>query len=81
MFIANNKPPFEDYEPVEITETIPHTTLNVLVYNSEVDDRPWFSYCYILILLDFLCLGWLQRWKLLSHSGKVTYNLKKQIMY
>ena len=62
-------------------EDIPHQACNVIVFNEARGGKPWFTNCCTLVLLDFLVLGWIQRYTMLTQTGRVTYNLNKYIVY
>lgn len=63
------------------SEDVPYQADNVLAYNGSNGGKPWFTSCGTLFFLDMLFLGWIQRYTMLSKTGRVTYRLNKYIVY
>jgi len=63
------------------TEKIPYADTHCLIYNAESGNQPWFSHCYLLILMDVLLIGWIMRIKLNASTKVVKYRLEKYIHY
>jgi len=51
----------------------------VLVFNDEKGGQPWYSKCWILVLLDLVMIGWIMRLKLNLNTKIVKYKLEKYI--
>ena len=60
-------------------ENIPHQQEHCLVYNEIKGEKPWYVRMSVLVLLDILFIGWIQRWKLNANTYKVHYELKKYV--
>lgn len=61
-------------------EDIPHQASNTLVYNDALGGAPWFTNCGLLVLMDLLFLGWIQRVCMLKSTGRVEYSLNKLVL-
>lgn len=61
-------------------QDIPGHKGHCLVYNPKEGSKPWFTDMCLLVLLDLLMLGWIQRWKLDTKTFKVEYTLKKLVL-
>lgn len=62
------------------TEEIPYHVEFMLVYNDQVGQKPWFANFTILVILDIILIGWIQRIKLNSNSKIVHFTFKKLIV-
>ena len=63
-----------------IVKDIPFHNSHVLAYNDTKGTRPWFTKMWLLVLMDFVFMGWLQRYKLDFNSVRVEYYLEKYII-
>ena len=61
-------------------QDIPYQAEHVLVYNDSKGGKPCFVNFCLLILLDFIMLGWVQRLIMLRSTGRVEYTLDKLIV-
>ena len=43
-------------------------------------EQPWFLSTCIMVMLDLIMLGWIQRFKIYNNTYEVKYTLKKQII-
>ena len=76
-FIAvNNHDTHYDYT---LQQKIPHQTEWTLVFNEDGGKKPWYTNYCLMIFLDCLLLGWLQRLVLNASAKVVEYKLVKYI--
>jgi len=61
-------------------KTIPHHEEHCLAYNNFKGETPWYSNFLILILLDIILCGFIQRAMLDTKAVKVEYYLEKYII-
>ena len=59
---------------------IPHHNEYCLVYNPDMGSKPWFTNFGLLIFLDIIFLGWIQRAKFDTQTFKVDYSLTKLVL-
>jgi hypothetical protein len=51
-----------------------------LIYSSENGEKPWFSSCCLMALMDIFMVGWILRLKLNASTKIVNYRLDKYII-
>lgn len=54
-------------------KNIPHHEEYCLVYNPDMGDKPWFTNYWLIVFLDLIFLGWIQRAKFDTSTFKVDY--------
>ena len=49
------------------------------MYNEEAGSQPWYTHLWILVILDMLVIGWIQRIVLNAKTKIIEYKLCKHV--
>jgi len=81
-FISKNYKPDRDVRyDYQLVEKIPHQKQMSVVFNDDCGKKgaPWYANYRLMVFLDILVLGWIQRIVLNSKAKVVEYKLVKYI--
>ena len=73
-FIDNNQR--DTHNDFSVKQFNPGVVNNIAVYNAP---EPWYLKLWVLIILDLVMLGWIQRIIMQKRSGKTQFSIKKYI--
>ena len=69
----------DDHYNYSCSEDILFHQAECLVYSPKKGEKPWYTNCCLMVILDIFMVGWIPRYYLCKETKIVEYEMKKYI--